>query len=171
MTVGLSGFGWVVGAACAAGTNVGLARALARRRQHRLGAADWVTLTRSVLVGGVAALAAESLSQPVPVATLVTLSASALALDAVDGWVARRTRTQSTLGARFDMEVDALLILVLSVYVAQTTGWWVLALGGAHYLFLAAGRVLPWLRESLPERYWCKVVAAVQGIVLTVVAG
>ncbi len=170
-TVGLSGYGWLVGVACAVGTHLGLARGLARRCQHTLGLANWVTLSRSVLVGGVAALAAESFSQSVPVAILVTLSASALALDAVDGWVARRTRTQSTLGARFDLEIDALLILVLSVYVAQTTGWWVLAIGAARYLFLAAGRVLPWLRESLPERYWCKVVAAVQGIVLTVVAG
>ena len=39
-------------------------------------------------------------------------------LDAVDGQVARRTGTVSALGARFDMEVDAFLILVLSVYVA-----------------------------------------------------
>ena len=39
----------------------------------------------------------------------------ALALDGVDGQVARRTGTASELGARFDMEVDAFLILVLSV--------------------------------------------------------
>ena len=43
------------------------------------------------------------------------LSSVALALDGVDGQVARRTRTVSALGARFDMEVDAFLVLVLSV--------------------------------------------------------
>ena len=77
-----------------------------------------MTLTRATLAVGVAALVADSFDQPAPVAMLVTLTVVALALDAVDGWVARRTRTASALGARFDGEVDAFLILVLSVYVA-----------------------------------------------------
>ena len=46
----------------------------------------------------------------------------ALLLDAVDGQVARRTNTVSALGARFDMETDAFLVLVLSVYVAPIVG-------------------------------------------------
>ena len=96
---------------------------------------------------------------------LVTLAVVALALDAVDGWVARRTGTASPLGARFDGEVDAFLILVLSVYVARSAGAWVLAIGAARYAFLAAGWLLPWMREPLPPRYWRKVVAATQGIV------
>src|SRR2546423_1883535 len=94
----------------------------------------------------------------------------ALALDAVDGWVARRTRTTESLGARFDAEVDAFLILVLSVYVARSAGAWVLAIGAARYAFLAAGWPLPWMRAPLPPRYWSKVVAATQGIVLTIAA-
>ena len=35
---------------------------------------------------------------------------------------------------------------------------------------MIAGRALPWLRGPVPPRYWCKVVAAVQGVVLTAVA-
>ncbi len=139
-------------------------------RLQRLGPADRVTLTRAVLAGGVAAITAQSFGRPVPVAPLVALSAVALVLDAVDGWVARLTRTASAFGARFDMEVDAFLILVLSVYVARPVGWWVLGIGAARYLFVAAGWVLPWLRGELPARYWCKVVAATQGVVLTVAA-
>ena len=100
----------------------------------------------------------------------MSLAALALALDAVDGWVARRTRTTATLGAHFDGEVDAFLILILSVYVARSAGAWVLAIGAARYAFLAAGWLLPWMREPLPPRYWRKVVAATQGIVLTVAA-
>ena len=46
--------------------------------------------------------------------------------------------TTSPLGARFDMEVDAFLILVLSVYVGRTIGAWVLAIGVARYAFVAA---------------------------------
>ena len=37
-------------------------------------------------------------------------------------------------------------------------------------LFLAAGWLLPWMRAPLPRRDWRKVVAATQGIVLTVAA-
>src|SRR5204863_9226226 len=90
-------------------------------------------------------------------------------LDAVDGWVARRTRT-TEFGAHFDAETDAFLILVLSVYVSRSAGAWVLAIGAARYAFLAAQGPLPWMRAPLPPRYWRKVVAAVQGIVLTVAA-
>ncbi len=94
----------------------------------------------------------------------------ALALDAVDGWVARRSRTTAGLGALFDGEVDAFLILVLSVYVARSVGPWVFAIGAARYAFLAAGWSLPWMRAPLPPRYWRKFVAATQGVVLTVAA-
>ena len=100
----------------------------------------------------------------------MTLAAVALCLDAVDGWVARRTGEVTELGARFDGEVDAFLILALSVYVAPECGWWVLAIGAARYLFLAGEWLLPWMRAPLPPRRWRKLVAATQGIVLTVAA-
>jgi phosphatidylglycerophosphate synthase len=134
------------------------------------GPANWVTLARATLAVGVAALVADSFGEPAHVTTLVTLSAVALALDAADGWVARRSETTSKLGAQFDGEVDAFLILVLSVYVARSTGAWVLTIGAARYAFFAAGWIWPWMRASLPPRYWRKVVAATQGIVLTVAA-
>jgi phosphatidylglycerophosphate synthase len=148
-------------------TIVALARGVARHGADRLGPADLVTLTRAMIAASLAALTAESFVRSPAVPTLLGLAVTALLLDWVDGWVARRTETVSTLGARFDMEVDALLILVLSVYVARTTGAWVLAIGAARYAFIAARRVLPWMRGTLPQRYWCKVVAAAQGVVLT----
>jgi phosphatidylglycerophosphate synthase len=169
-TVGLSGAGWIVAVTCGVIVNVALARGILLYRPHQLGPADWVTLTRTTLAVGVAALVADSFDEPAHVTMLVTLSAVALALDAVDGWVARRSKTESKLGARFDGEVDAFLILVLSVYVAGSAGAWVLAIGAARYAFFAAGWLLPWLREPLPPRYWRKVVAATQGVVLTVAA-
>jgi phosphatidylglycerophosphate synthase len=140
----------------------------ARPALPHLGPADWVTLTRAALSVGVAALVADSFAAAVPVALLVALAAVALALDWVDGQVARRTGTASALGARMDGEVDAFLILVLSVYVARSAGAWVLAIGAARYAFLAVGYAIPWLREPLPPRPWRKVVCAAQGIVLTV---
>ncbi|HEX6756501.1 MAG TPA: CDP-alcohol phosphatidyltransferase family protein [Mycobacteriales bacterium] len=135
-----------------------------------LGPADRVTLTRATLAGGVAALAADSFTRPAPVPVLVTLATVALALDWADGRVARRTGTASALGARFDMEVDAFLLLVLSAYVAPAAGVWVLAIGGMRYAYVAAARLLPWLSGPLPPRQWRKVVAAIQGVVLVVAA-
>ena len=129
-----------------------------------------MTLARATLAVGVAALAADSFTRDTPVALLVTLAAVALVLDAVDGWLARRTGTATALGARFDGEVDAFLILALSVYVAPAYGAWVLAIGAARYLFLAGEWLLPWMRAPLPPRRWRRVVAAGQGIVLTVAA-
>jgi phosphatidylglycerophosphate synthase len=176
VTIGLSGgaglspAAWAVGVTCGVITNAALARGLSHYRADRLGPADWVTLARATLAIGVAALIADSFGEPAPVTVLVSLAALALALDAVDGWVARRTRTTAKLGAHFDAEVDAFLILILSVYVARSAGAWVLAIGAARYAFLAAGWPLLWMREPLPPRYWRKVVAATQGIVLTVAA-
>jgi phosphatidylglycerophosphate synthase len=169
-TAGLGVAGWVVGVACAVTMAAALGRGLVRRRADRLGPASWVTLARATPAVGVAALAADSFTHDTPVALLVTLAAVALALDAADGWVARRTRTSTALGARFDGEVDAFLILALSVYVAPAAGPWVLAIGAARYLFLAGEWLLPWMRAPLPPRRWRKLVAAAQGIVLTVAA-
>jgi phosphatidylglycerophosphate synthase len=169
-TVGLGGAGWVVGLASALILDAALAGALWRKPDARLGPAGWVTLTRASLAVGVAALAADSLEGDAAVTTLVALSSLALALDFVDGQVARRTNTTSTLGARMDGEVDAFLLLALSVEVAPSAGLWVLAIGAARYAFLAAGWAFAWMRAQLPRRDWRKVVTAVQGITLTVAA-
>ncbi|HET6547911.1 MAG TPA: CDP-alcohol phosphatidyltransferase family protein [Solirubrobacter sp.] len=173
LLVGLAGLGAageVVGVACAVTMAALLARALARGPDARLGPASWVTLARASLAVGVAALAADSFAHDTPVALLVTLAAVALVLDAVDGAVARHTGTATALGARFDGEVDAVLVLALSVYVAPAYGAWVLAIGAARYVFLAGEWLLPWMRAPLPRRRWRRLVAAAQGIVLTIAA-
>ncbi len=169
-TAGLGAAGWIVGIACAVTMATALARGLARRPGKRLGPASWVTLARATLAVGVAALAVDSFTHGTPVALFVTLAAVALALDAVDGWVARRTGMATALGARFDGEVDAFLILALSLYVAPAYGAWVIAIGAARYVFLAGEWLLPWMRAPLPPRRWRKVVAASQGVVLAVAA-
>ena len=167
-TAGLAVAGWIAGLATGLAAAALLAAARARSDQPFVHPADWVTLTRAVLVAGVAGLVADSFSRPVPVTALVTLCIVALILDAVDGQVARRTGTATLLGARLDGEVDAFLILLLSIAVSRDYGRWVLAIGAARYALLLAGWLIPWLAAPLPPRYWRKVVAAVEGIVLTV---
>ena len=169
-TVGLGEPGWLVGVAGAVTMAAALTRGLAHRPGERLGPASCVTLARAGLTVGVAALVADSFTHDAPVALLVVLATLALALDAADGWVARRTGTATALGARFDGEVDAFLILALSVYVAPAYGGWVLAIGAARYVFLAGEWLLPWMRAPLPPRGWRRLVAATQGAVLTLAA-
>ena len=169
-TAGLGVAGWIAGLATGTAAAALVAAARTRSDQPSVHPADWVTLTRAVLIAGVAGLVADSFSRPVPVTALVTLSTVALVLDAVDGQVARRTGTATPLGGRLDGEVDAFLILLLSIAVSRDYGGWVLAIGAARYAFLLAGWLIPWLAAPLPPRFWRKVVAAVQGIVLTVAA-
>ncbi|NJC70544.1 CDP-alcohol phosphatidyltransferase family protein [Planosporangium thailandense] len=180
MTVGLGATGWLTGVGYGLVVCAALTRGLSRAGAGALGPADRVTLTRATLVGGVAALTADSVMadslttgsivRQAPVGMLVALAAVALVLDAVDGRVARRTGTVSALGARFDMEIDAFLLLVLGAYVTPSMGAWVLSIGAMRYAFVAASWVLPWMRGTLPPRYWRKVVAATQGVVLVVAA-
>jgi phosphatidylglycerophosphate synthase len=146
-----------------------LTGALHRAGRRSLGPADLVTLGRAGLVAAVTGLVTDAVvtgSTVVP--ALVAIAAVALALDAVDGKVARRTRTVSALGARFDMEVDAFLVLVLSVHVAGIVGPWAPAIGAMRYAFVVAGWFLPWLRGPLPPNLAAKTVAAMQGVVLVV---
>jgi phosphatidylglycerophosphate synthase len=166
--IGMGPAGWLTGLAFAFATWAVLSRALHRSRLPSFGPANRVTLGRATLVGGVTALVADSFESAPPVTLLVVLTAVALLLDGVDGKVARRTGTSTALGARFDMEVDAFLILVLSVYVSMQLGPWVLLIGGMRYAFVAAARVAPWLNAPLPPSFARKTVAAIQGICLLV---
>ncbi|TDC69013.1 CDP-alcohol phosphatidyltransferase family protein [Actinomadura sp. GC306] len=143
---------------------------MAFRHRRTLGPADHVTLGRVVLTGGVTSLVAGHLMGDGHTWTLVAAASVALVLDGVDGQVARRTGTASRLGARFDMEVDAFLVLVLSVHVAWSAGAWVLAIGAMRYVFGAAAWAAPWLRAELRPSIARKAVAVVQGVALTVAA-
>jgi phosphatidylglycerophosphate synthase len=136
----------------------------------RFGPANWVTLTRATLVGGVTALVFDRLGGQPATTPVVVLAGVALVLDGIDGRVARRSGSVTVLGARFDMEVDAFLILVLSLAAAVAVGPSVLVIGFARYGLLIAASIWPWLRRPSPPRYWCKIVAAGQGVVLAVVA-
>jgi phosphatidylglycerophosphate synthase len=168
---GLGPAGVLAGALYAGALLVLLAGALRRAGRRSLGPADLVTLGRAGLVGSVTALVAgDVVTGTSMVPALAGIAAVALSLDAVDGRVARRTGTVSPLGARFDMEVDAFLVLVLSVHVAGVVGPWALAIGGMRYAFVAASWVLPWLRGPLPPNLAAKTVAALQGVVLVVAA-
>ena len=180
--VGLGAVGWTAGLVAATTGGALLAVGLHRTGTTRFGPANVVTLVRATLGQAVAALVAASfvgLDQRALLVgerrAMVDVLAHAgapdygLALDLVDGRVARRTGSVTALGARFDMETDAFLILVLSIAAGPVVGWWVLAIGLARYALLLAEGVWPWLQVPVRRRYWRKVVAGVQGVTLAFV--
>lgn len=168
VTLGLTVEGLIAGALYGLALCAFLSAGMQRAGMRALGPANTVTLARAILVGGVTALVVTSFTHPVSTPALVTVAGVALALDGVDGQVARRTGSTSALGARFDMEIDAFLILVLSVYAGDRFGWWTVALGAYRYVFVAASWAMPWLTAALPPKFSRKVVAALQGVVLAV---
>jgi phosphatidylglycerophosphate synthase len=101
---------------------------------------------------------------------IVGLGTAGVALDGVDGALARRRDEAGTFGARFDMETDALLILVLAALVWQQgkAGAWILAAGLLRYLFVAGSWVLPWIGAALPPSRRRQAVCVVQIVSLLV---
>ncbi len=158
----LASVGLFVGVVAVAG------RGLVLRYPHpRLGACNLVTLVRAALIAALAAplLAPDVLAQGGAAAWgVLAVALAAFLMDGIDGWLARRSGLQSAFGARFDMEVDAVLaaLLALIALAGGQAGWWVLGLGFMRYGFVAAGWALPWLRADLPERFRRKVVCVVQ---------
>ena len=135
-----------------------------------IGSANLATAARGTLVALLAALVGERVSGSVQYVVLA-VGATAAILDGVDGWLARRSKTASRFGARFDMETDALLILTLAVLAWQLgkAGPWVLLSGVLRYAFVLAGLALPWLQAPLPASSRRKTVAVLQTVALLVV--
>ncbi|MEZ5905593.1 MAG: CDP-alcohol phosphatidyltransferase family protein [Geminicoccaceae bacterium] len=73
------------------------------------------------------------------------MAALALALDGVDGWLARRRRETSPFGARFDMVSDTFFTIVLTLCTLRFTalGPGVLSIGLLRPAFVAAGLARP----------------------------
>ncbi len=118
-----------------------------------LGWANRVTLLRGMLISYVAGHLVAPPGTGPEQWPIVGLVLAALVLDGLDGWLARYNGEVSDFGARFDMELDALLIAVLCVWLVVTgeMGAWVLALGGMRYGFVLAALRWDYLAAPLPE--------------------
>ncbi len=143
------------------------------RDQHpfdSFGPANAVTSLRLMLVSMVAALLGEAAS-PASAVVATALALVVTALDGVDGWLARRSGMASAFGARFDMETDALLILVLALLAWQhgSAGAWIVLAGLMRYGFVAAGWVWPWMNAPLPPSQRRKAVCVVQIVGLSAI--
>lgn len=150
---------------------VALTRVSGHHAGPRFGLPNQVTTLRAALTslfGGLATMTQTVTADSAWLWVFALLGALALALDGVDGWLARRLGLASKFGARYDMEIDALLIALLSLLAWRLgkAGPWVLAIGGMRYGFIVAAAVLPWLRGQLPDSTRRKTICVVQGSVL-----
>jgi phosphatidylglycerophosphate synthase len=141
----------------------------AHHPHRQFGAANYVTLSRAALV---ALLAAGFGEPPTAAAAWAAASLAGLipALDGIDGWLARRARLQSAFGARFDMEIDALYVLVMCGLLWQfgKAGAWIWVGGALRYAFVAAGWFLPWLAQPLRASRRGRLVTAVHMVAVSV---
>jgi phosphatidylglycerophosphate synthase len=142
--------------------------AIGMRRSYphgEVGLCNLVTLSRLALTASIAALLVAPAPWPAgDMWRAFAIAVTAILLDGVDGWAARRAGLASRFGARFDLEVDSVfaLLLALLAYRSGVVGPWILALGLPRYLFLAAGAVWPLLRRELPDRFSRKAVCVLQ---------
>jgi phosphatidylglycerophosphate synthase len=149
-----------------------LAALVARHSRARsFGIANVVTLSRGLGVCFLAGLALQALAGGLAehgVLIMIIIGTLCLALDGVDGRIARARGEASAFGAKFDVETDAAMLVVLSVAVAALgiVGWWVLAIGVMRYVYVAMSLVVPALRTPLPYRYSAKVIAVAQAVAL-----
>lgn len=149
---------------------LGLAAA-ARGHPTGFGWANRVTLVRAMLVIVLAAALVEPAIYREIGWWLATIALLALILDGVDGWLARRFDQQTGFGARFDMEVDAALVMVLCLGVMATgkVGPWVLAIGLMRYVFVVLTALWPWMDRPLPASFRRRLVCVWQVVSLLVV--
>jgi phosphatidylglycerophosphate synthase len=138
----------------------------------QFGSANQLTTARAVLVVLVAGLIGES-GLPSVAATAAAVGLVAMMLDGLDGWLARHAGMASAFGARFDVEVDALLIQVLAILAWRygKAGPWVLLSGLVRYGFVAAGWLLPWMKRPLTPTIRGRLICTVQttALVLAIV--
>lgn len=162
---------WTVLLAYAALSVALMAGAPRRLPPPGLGWGNRITLLRATLVLPVAALLVTPGSARGSLAWLaVALALVALVMDGVDGAVARRTSSETSLGARFDMELDAFLILVLAglVWTSTPLGFWVVWIGLIRYVFVLAGWLWAPLERDLPPSFRRKLICVVQVAALLV---
>ncbi len=131
----------------------------------RFGLANVMTLMRATLVILLTTLMGNQSGMERAGNAITGLGLLLVALDGVDGVLARRAGLASVFGARFDLEVDAFTMLVLGALVVERgqVGVWAMLPGLMRYLFIAATWPFPWLSAPLPASELRRGICALLG--------
>src|SRR5450432_2823529 len=114
----------------------------------RFGVANCVTALRLLLL-----LALTLPASALPPLRALSIVSAVLLLDLLDGWCARHFGDASEFGAHFDMETDALLVLLLTLrlWLAEGFGDWVLWAGLLRYLYVLGLWLWPGTGREAPR--------------------
>ncbi len=152
---------------------VGIVVVMRIRAYHphsRFGVANALTLTRLVITALLGGLTYEVTVHGLkPVAwvawSFCAMAVGAIIVDGLDGYSARRQNLASDFGGRFDMEVDALQILLLCAIAVALgkAGAWILVGGALRYAYEIAALFWSALKRPLPPSFRRKLISVVKG--------
>jgi phosphatidylglycerophosphate synthase len=135
----------------------------------RFGRANAVTCLRLVLV-----LVLTSPAKWLDSNLAAALVGLVMALDLLDGWLARSRGDASAFGAHFDMETDALLVFVITLrlWLVEGYGAWVLCAGLWRYVYVLALWLLPGRGREAPRSLLARYafVVLIAGLVVGLVS-
>ncbi|MCA0199776.1 MAG: CDP-alcohol phosphatidyltransferase family protein [Proteobacteria bacterium] len=150
-----------------------VAKIAAYHPYETFGVANALTLTRLVitaLLGGLAYEVTLHGLKPIPwiAWSFCAMAVGAIVVDGLDGYSARRQNLASDFGGRFDMEVDALQILLLCVVAValEKAGAWILIGGALRYAYEIAAVFWSALKRPLPPSFRRKLISVVMGSTL-----
>ena len=126
------------------------------------GYANWVTGFRFVLLIGLMLFLPSLSFLQLGVGLIIFVS-----LDGIDGWLARKYEQSTTFGQYFDMELDALFVMMMCCYyfLFKEISMWILFPGLLRYLYRVGIDIFP--KENFKEskkRY----ASSIAGIFFTI---
>jgi len=129
------------------------------------GYANWVTGFRLVLI-----LIGSFLFGIVSTNTILAIMLTAVLLDVVDGFLARKFDHASNFGSYFDMEVDAYFVLLMCFYYFQyeDIGWWILFPGVLRYLYKVVVTLIPKPTFKEKKQKYASIIAGIFFVLLIV---
>ena len=122
------------------------------------GYANAVTLFRLLLMclGGL-------FSMHWPNYLLFAFFTTAVLLDVLDGYLARRFRQSSDFGLYFDMETDAFFVALASLilYKKGLIDAWILFPGYLRYFYMMVWKLIPLEQKKEPKRRYASIIAGI----------
>ena len=127
------------------------------------GYANWITGFRLLLI-----IVGIFLFGTISKLVIFIIMTTAVLLDGLDGFLARKRGESSTLGGYFDMEVDAFFVLIMCFYYFnfEGTGWWILVPGVLRYLYKVLTTILLKPNYVETKRKYASYIAGIFFIVL-----
>ena len=127
------------------------------------GYANWVTGSRLILI-----ITGSFLFAVASKYVILAIMLSAVLLDAVDGFLARRYGQSTEFGTYFDLEIDAFIVLILCFYYYQYAGigMWILIPGLLRYVYKVLIVMIPKSKSNEQKSKHASIIAGIFYVIL-----